>query len=223
MVVDDPKYMDALRLATETVGNAYGAPGQARRANHTAAIAAEVAMVGLLVVELESEERRPGAFLEHPAHLPEDERELRALYGSSATKDKTLRSDLVEWGAINKRVAADNAFAMRVPIIAFHKAAALAAEMVDAEHDQMVDWQRKIRSYMLTVFKVDPREAPTEVGELDVWCRSVWDKKNPCPEWLYDASIRPRMPAKNPPTKRIASPSDIVRYADNNEDFRDGE
>jgi hypothetical protein len=223
MVTDDTEYMSALRRAVGLVDTAFGSPGASTahlRRNDQVAHDAEVALVELMAVETRHNERRPGAYLPQPAHLPDDEHEMRALFNSAAAKDKSLRADLIEWAALNKRVARDAVFSLRVPVLAYHKATALMSTTVDEEHEKIAAWRHEIDVYLRLMFRVDVRKAPTDPAEIEAWCMEAMMKNNPCPEWLYNDDSAP---SKIFAPKPVASARDIIKLVRDEPGDDDGE
>ena len=187
----DDEYRDALHRATELITNAHGPIGAGRRTNAQMVRASEIAMVELIAIEIRDGGRRPGAFLKHPAHLPDDDDEMHTLYSSTMGKDRALRADLVEWRAINRRVAYDAIGALRSLIQAYQLARHLLESSNDeAEKDRLFQWQVAILNYAARAFRVDCEKAPSAPDALEVWCREMTNRDNPVPEW-FQKDMRP--------------------------------
>jgi hypothetical protein len=155
--------------------------------------AQQVAMVELVAVELRYGDRKPGAYLERPEHLPEFEEEMKLLLMEPSKKDLPLRADLIQWAHLNRGVAAENGFHAKNPIIAYQDASKLIDSSTNEEEKRhLLRWQKEIAQYLTTHFQINPDDAPASRTVLEAWCLKMALRTNPTPDWVVTKNPPPR-------------------------------
>jgi hypothetical protein len=230
------EFKDAAGRAMDAVIASYGIVGKrAGAVDPDADRATKLRLLELVEVEVRVDgQRRMGAFLPRPTHLPDTDDELRMLYESRLAKDKQVRLDLLEWREINRNVAADGANALKTLCHAVADAKELVeAEQDEAERDRIFKLGIALTRYTMYHFGCDPTTAPTDPQGREAWCLVKCARKNPVPEWLRDARGRgvrlSRRRATDAFTGRVSDEDDQQRDAapddadESREDQDDGE
>lgn len=141
-------------------------------------------LVALMIANIEEGYVRMPVYLDRPMHFPDHEEDLRKLWISTAARDQTIRTDMREWRAINRRVCDQAAVSLKNMIAALRVARAVNAATSN-EDDEMVGWEGAISSYLRYEFKIDVPEIP-ETLNIEAWCFEKLAEFSPVPTWLRD-------------------------------------
>lgn len=135
------------------------------------------------VVVLTLGDFQPASWLALPAHLPEGEREQRALLLSGAEVDGQLRRDLRGWARDNDGRAVQAGKALQALALAYWS----AHEMLDdddADDAQLRIWRDRLAAYVRKHWGMDVGTAPREYHEAEKWAMRAASFGNPAPGWL---------------------------------------
>lgn len=167
----------------EAHGGVDGNPNRPRVSRPTRMM--DEALVELMTHNVDAGYVTPPGYLQRPAHLPDNDRELQALFSSDAARDVSLRVDMMEWVSINRRVVSQGVATLRNAIVSIRLADTLLNES-DENDTRIAEWKGHIEAHVYKTYRITAIEAPENLGELEVWCEAKLNEWNPVPEWLRE-------------------------------------